>query len=229
MTQNVTIEAEGLTVDVNGRSPSAPVDLVARPGELVALVGPSGAGKTTLLHGLGLLLVPRSGRVVINGQDAGSWSSRRRRRFWADSAAFILQDAGVMDDESVLFNVVVTRARWGRGAGGDRGRAADALSRTGLRGREQESAAHLSGGEKQRLALARAIYSGAGVIYADEPTASLDAANRRMVAELLHERAEAGATVLVATHDEELARSADHRVQISAADLAAAAGPSMAR
>ncbi|SNC73789.1 putative ABC transport system ATP-binding protein [Kytococcus aerolatus] len=208
------IEARQLTVDVSGRRPFEPLDALARPGEVTALVGPSGSGKTTALHAMGLLLTPASGVVLVDGQDTSSWSPRQRRRFWAERAAFILQDSGVMDEETVGFNVTVAMSWWGRRVAGDLSRMRAALSATGLEGREKEPAAHLSGGEKQRLALARAIYARADVIFADEPTASLDAGNREVVTGLLQERAADGAAVVVATHDESLMRAADQCVEV---------------
>lgn len=178
--------------------------LVCEPGTLTALVGPSGCGKTTLLHCLGMLQRPTSGQVLVDEMDTGGWDGRRVRRFWRDSASFVIQDYGIVDDESVAYNVTMTSRLFSNRVGGDLGRCEEALRRTGLRGRGAEPASHLSGGEKQRLAIARAIYKDAEVIYVDEPTASLDAANRQRVIELFVERAEAGCTVIVATHDDDM-------------------------
>lgn len=151
------------------------------------------------MHCLGLLLPVTGGKITVDGSDATGWSSRRRRQFWRDHAAFVLQDYGIIDDESLAFNV---RLRGGR-SDRDPGLVA-ALERTGLAGRTDELASHLSGGEKQRLALARAIYRSASVLLVDEPTASLDAGNRRSVIELCAGFARHGATVIVSTHDEEM-------------------------
>lgn len=137
------------------------------------LAGPSGSGKTTLLHCLGLLQQPTSGQVLVGGRDATSWSASQRRAFWRDHAAFVLQDYGVMNEESVAFNVTMAMSVLGRRAVGDRRRLAQALALTGhLEGRGDDLAAHLSGGEKQRLGVARAIYKDARCIFVDEPTAS---------------------------------------------------------
>jgi len=167
-------------------------------------VGPSGCGKTTLLHCLGLLLRPDAGSIRIDGRATRDWGSGRVRRFWRDHAAFVLQEYGIVDDESVAYNVTMTASLFTNRVLGDRARLEDALRRTRLSGRDGERAAHLSGGEKRRLAVARAIYKDAAVILVDEPTASLDADNRQRVIELLVERARAGCTVIAATHDEEM-------------------------
>jgi len=149
------------------------------PGIMTALVGPSGCGKTTLLHCLGLLLPVDQGRILIDGDDVTRYGTAARRRFWRDHAAFVLQDYGIMDEESVAFNVTMQASVLGRRVTGNQERLAQVPEQTGLQGREGELASHLSGGEKQRLALARAIYKDAAILFADEPTASLDAANRR--------------------------------------------------
>lgn len=171
------------------------------PGSMTGLVGPSGSGKTTLLHCLGLLQQPTDGKILIDGVDATGWSSGRRRRFWRDETAFVLQDSGVMDEESLDYNVVMSASVIGNRVRGDRTRLREALRETGLLGRGDEPASHLSGGEKQRLAVARAIYKQAMVILVDEPTASLDDRNRATVIGLFEQRAAHGCTVIVATHD----------------------------
>src|SRR5690606_27999962 len=157
------IEAEDLCVTLGGRRILTDEAVRCVPGTMTALVGPSGSGKTTLLHCLGLLLPVDSGRIVMNGRDVANSGERARRRFWREHAAFVLQGYGIMDEESVAFNVTMRSSLWGR-VTGDRGRLARVLERTGLAGRDAETASHLSGGEKQRLALARALYKGATAV-----------------------------------------------------------------
>lgn len=181
------------------------------PGEMTALIGPSGSGKTTLLHTLGLLLPPTSGRITADGAVVSGSSSRTRRTFWRDHAAFVLQDYGIIDDEPVAFNVAMRKTR----SGADRTLRA-ALAHVGLSGREGELASHLSGGEKQRLALARAVYRDASLLFVDEPTASLDADNRQLVVSLFADFARRGATVIVSTHDDEMIAACDHQHQMNA-------------
>lgn len=203
------IEARDVGVEVDGRWVVQGESLVCHPGRLTALIGPSGSGKTTLLHCLGLLQQPSAGEVLVGAEPTGAWRGGRRRRLWRDHAAFVLQDYGIMLEDTVSTNVTMTTRAWGRGAAGDPARVQQALDATGLLGREDELASHLSGGERQRLAIARAIYKDARLLLVDEPTASLDAGNRDRVTSLFRERADQGCTVVIATHDPLLVDACD--------------------
>ncbi|MFG1955878.1 ABC transporter ATP-binding protein [Micromonospora sp. NPDC048830] len=214
------IEAEAVSVAIGGRPVLDGESVRCEPGTMTALVGPSGSGKTTLLHCLGLLLPVDRGRILIDGKDVTRYGSAARRRFWRDHAAFVLQDYGIMDEESVAFNVTMRSSPLGKRVTGDGKRLAQVLDQTGLAGRQNEAASHLSGGEKQRLALARAIYKRAAVVFVDEPTASLDAANRRKVIALFAEFAAEGCTVIVSTHDSEMIEACGSRHQIGSGAVA---------
>ncbi len=198
------IEAIELRMRIDGQDVLRGETLSCEPGTMTGLVGPSGCGKTTLLHCLGLLQRPSFGWVLVDGVDTRAWRPGQVRAFWRDRAAFVIQDYGIVDDESVAYNVAMTSSLFTSRVNGDRDRWESALERTGLAGRDHETASHLSGGEKQRLAIARAIYKNATVILVDEATASLDADNRRRVIDLFAERADAGCTVIVATHDDDM-------------------------
>ncbi|RRS01525.1 ABC transporter ATP-binding protein [Glycomyces terrestris] len=204
------IEAHDVGVTIGRRRIVHGESVRCEPGEMTALTGPSGSGKTSLLHVLGLLLPVTSGAVTADGTVVSGGSPRARRAFWRDHAAFVLQDYGIIDDESVAFNVALRRTR----RADPRVRAA--LEHVGLQGREAEPAGHLSGGEKQRLALARAVHRDARALFVDEPTASLDAANRALVIGLLDDFARRGATVVVATHDEDMTAACAHRHPMNA-------------
>ncbi|HZG70495.1 MAG TPA: ATP-binding cassette domain-containing protein [Chondromyces sp.] len=208
------IEAQDISVAIGGRLVLDGESVRCKPGIMTALVGASGSGKTTLLHCLGLLLPVDKGSILIDGKDVTRYGTAARRRFWRDHAAFVLQDYGIMDEESVAFNVTMQASVIGRRVSGNKRQLIQSLEQTGLKGRENEMAGHLSGGEKQRLALSRAIYKDADFLFVDEPTASLDATNRRMVIELLKNFAVRGRTVIVSTHDSEMidACSAIHQV-----------------
>lgn len=211
------IEAEVLSISMDGRTVLEEESVRCEPGVMTALVGPSGSGKTTLLNCLALLLAPHAGRVLVEGKDVTNAGSAARRRFWRDHAAFVLQDYGIMDQESLAFNVTMRSPLLGRRSRGGDERLQQVLDQTGLATRQDETASHLSGGEKQRLALARAIYKQASVLFVDEPTASLDAANRRKVIELFTGLAAGGCTVIVSTHDAELVEACASRHQVGAA------------
>lgn len=208
------IEAKDISVAIGGRPVLDGESVSCKPGVMTALVGASGSGKTTLLHCLGLLLPVDKGSILIDGNDVTRYDTAARRRFWRDHAAFILQDYGIMDEESIAFNVTMQASVIGRRVSGNKERLKQSLEQTGLKGRESELAGHLSGGEKQRLALSRAIYKNADILFVDEPTASLDAINRRVVIELLADFAMRGRTVIVSTHDSEMidACSAMHQI-----------------
>lgn len=210
------IEARDVSVVIDDRTVIEHASVSCGPGTMTALVGPSGSGKTTLLHCLGLLQVPTTGQVLAGGTDTTGWSSSLRRRFWRDHSAFVLQDHGVMDEESVAFNVTMAARRFGLGRRPDEQRLQEVLHRTGLSGRDDEPAARLSGGEKQRLSIARAMYKDATVVLVDEPTASLDAGNRAVVVDLFAALARQGRVVIVASHDDEMIDACTARFAVAA-------------
>ncbi len=191
------------------------LEFTARPGELVAFVGPSGCGKTTALNVAGLLSVPTGGDLLIDGEPTRSWKDGRRRRFWATTASFVFQDLGLVSEDSVRANVRL--ALEGSRVPDRAERVERALAEVGLADRGRDPVVQLSGGERQRVAIARAIAKQARCIFADEPTASLDAGNRQIVHDLLRARADAGVTVLIATHDAWLMERCDQVVQVGAA------------
>lgn len=195
------IEGQNISVAIDGKTILDGDTIRCESGVMTALVGPNGSGKTTLLHCLGLLLPVDKGHIFFNGKDVTNYNSANRRRFWRDYAAFVLQDYGIMENESVAFNVTMKTNILGRDVKGNQELLKQALERTGLQGLEENVASHLSGGEKQRLALARAIYKNATVLFVDEPTASLDATNRQKVIDLFADFAHQGCTVVVSTHD----------------------------
>jgi putative ABC transport system ATP-binding protein len=214
----VEITAQNVNVKIDGQQVLHDESVCAKPGRTLALVGPSGSGKTTLLNVLSLLRRVDGGTVLVGGQDATAWDDRRRRRFWQEHAAFVFQDYGLIDEESVAYNVALSKLplfaqRASRIAG-----VRDALERVGLDGRSAHKVSTLSGGEKQRVGLARAMFRSADVIFADEPTASLDRSNRSLVTNFLLEEAARGVAVIVATHDEVLMAACDQRLNLEGTD-----------
>lgn len=200
------LKANSVSMEINGRKLFDNISLEVNRGESLAIVGPSGSGKTTLLNCLALLQRPSSGSITIDEKNYDAHKRKDVLSFWKKEAAIIYQDSGVIDDETISYNVSLRRA-----IGKKKTNTAieEALKIVGLGGRGAEIAAVLSGGEKRRLGVARAIYKDASVIFADEPTASLDARNRALVANLLLQQAAGGRTVIIATHDMELAESCD--------------------
>ena len=202
------IEAENLEVDKGGSPVLSVASFTAEAGAVTGLIGPSGCGKSTMLNCLGLLEPADRGTLRIDGADLTRPSNAQRRKFWKDRAAFVFQDYGIIEDWTAQENILLRRTgRFTRTRGADSVR--EALDFVGLTGRGEETASRLSGGEKQRLSIARTLHKNASYIFADEPTASLDAENRRRVIELLATCAAGGATVIVATHDDDMMRACD--------------------
>jgi putative ABC transport system ATP-binding protein len=208
------IKADNVTVTIEGKKVLDGQSAHGLPGKTLALIGPSGSGKTTLLNVLGQLLRVDGGRVTVGGQDATQWDDRRRRRFWQQHAAFVFQDYGLIDEESVEYNVALSHLSLLGLQRRQKAAVGEALERVGLTGRGKEKVSTLSGGEKQRVGLARAMFRSADIIFADEPTASLDLDNRNLVTGFLQQEAARGAAVVIATHDEALMNACDTTLRL---------------
>ena len=201
---HMKLKVEDLTIKVEKRVLLSGVNFEFHEGQLVGLVGASGCGKTTLLNTLGLLLPAHSGSIFYDGSNATKWRQRQISKFWREQASFVIQDAGIDDDETVVYNVTLKKSFFGRNP--DQRRALEALEKVGLSQRAHDTARVLSGGEQRRVAIARSMYRKSSIIFADEPTASLDEENRALVESLLTEKAQRGALVIVSTHDMRLAQ-----------------------
>ena len=195
------------------------VSLVVPAGAFVVLTGPSGSGKTTLLALLGGLDRPTGGRVVFAGRDLGACSEAERART-RRRVGFVFQDFALLPGLPVWENVTYPLVPDGVGRPERRRRAAEALAGVGLAGRLTDDPAELSGGEQQRVAVARALIRQPEVVIADEPTASLDEASAGRVIDLLLAAHRAGATVVAGTHDPRLVAAATARFALAAGRLA---------
>ncbi|WP_240347570.1 ABC transporter ATP-binding protein [Curtobacterium sp. 24E2] len=190
------------------------VSLEVAAGELVAVVGPSGSGKSTMLNIVGTLDRPTSGTVTIAGNDVASMSDDALSRLRADHIGFVFQHFHLQAGATAAENVADGLLYAGIPRRDRHRRAVDALGRVGLGHRVDHRPHQLSGGEKQRVAIARAIVGEPTILLADEPTGALDTASGTAVLGLLRELNDGGTTVLVITHDLELAASLPRQVRM---------------
>ena len=186
------------------------VSLRVDRGEFVAIAGPSGSGKTTLLNLVGGIDTPTSGRIEIDGRDLNGLAPRDLADFRLTKIGFVFQQFSLVPVLTAMENVELPLLFRKSLAAGERKRSVEAaLARVGLSGKANRRPAELSGGEQQRVAVARAVAGSPEIVLADEPTANLDRASGASVVELLHElNRERGTTFLYATHDPELVRLA---------------------
>ena len=191
------------------------IDLHIDKGEVVSIVGPSGAGKTTLLQIIGTLDKPDNGTVVIDGIDTTQLSTDKLSDFRNRHLGFVFQFHQLLPEFTALENVMIPAFIAGKSTKEARQRATELLEFLGLAGRASHKPAELSGGEKQRVAVARALVNNPAVILADEPTGSLDSKNKEELHQLFFNlRDQFGQTFVIVTHDEGLAAITDRTIHM---------------
>jgi lipoprotein-releasing system ATP-binding protein len=191
------------------------VNLMVRPGEIVALLGPSGSGKSTLLQAVGLLEGGFQGSIRIAGEEASALDNDGRTRLRRDALGFVYQFHHLLPDFDALENVVLPQLIHGTEADSARVRAEELLGKLGLSDRVDHRPSKLSGGEQQRVAVARALANRPPLVLADEPTGNLDEATAdKVLAEFLTLVRGEGSAALVATHNERLAAKMDRVVRL---------------
>jgi putative ABC transport system ATP-binding protein len=195
------------------------VNISIQGGDFVAVTGPSGSGKSTLLNLLGLLTYPTNGDVMYGEQPVTQYSDGRRTSVRRDMVGFIFQQYNLLPYLSAWENAALPLICRGVSSGEMRRRAVEVLSRLGMEGRVDFRVAHLSGGEQQRVAIARALIAKPKIVIADEPTASVDEANAKLIIDIFKDLKSTGRTIIVSTHDAFLIREATRRLYMAAGKL----------
>ena len=183
------------------------INLVVRRGELLALVGTSGSGKSTMLNIMGALDRPTSGKLCVDGQDLSNFSDGELATLRGSRIGFIFQQFHLIAGLSVLENVSTGLLYQGINRSLRTKKAIQLLNRVGLGDRMTHLPHELSGGQQQRVAIARALMGDPAIVLADEPTGNLDSETSEEIMDLIHQLNEGGSTIVVVTHDGELARS----------------------
>ena len=204
------------------------IDLAIEAGEMVAIVGASGSGKSTLMNILGCLDRPTRGAYRVAGRDTGELDADELARLRREHFGFIFQRYHLLPDLTALGNVEIPAVYAGKPRADRQARAQALLARLGLQDRSAHRPGQLSGGQQQRVSIARALMNGGQVILADEPTGALDTQTGREVLDILEELNAAGHTVIVVTHDMEVARHARRIIEIRDGEIVADRGPAAA-
>jgi putative ABC transport system ATP-binding protein len=188
------------------------------PGEWIAVMGPSGSGKSTLVNLIGCLDTPTSGEILLNGVNVAGLGSNELTRIRAEKIGFVFQQFHLIPYLTAVENVMLAQYFHSMT---DEQEAREALARVGMKDRADHLPAQLSGGEQQRVCIARALINDPKIILADEPTGNLDAANEEVVLRLLRELHQQGRTIVMVTHDPVVARLGDRRIELHHGRIAA--------
>ncbi|ACU84487.1 ABC-type antimicrobial peptide transport system, ATPase component [Brachybacterium faecium DSM 4810] len=201
------------------------VDLAVQPGEFVALMGPSGSGKSTLLHLAGGLALPTSGEVLVDGKSLTGLSPAERAVLRRDVLGYVFQELNLLPGLTALENVAFPLELAGLRTRPARAAALGALAEVGIEELASRMPAELSGGQSQRVAIARSLVGPRRLLLADEPTGALDSMSGRDIIALLRGRADAGAGVVLVTHEPRFAAWADRTLQLRDGDVVGVAAP----
>ncbi len=214
-TDNKMIEIRNIKKSFGSLEVLKGIDLDIEKGKIVSIVGPSGAGKTTLLQIMGTLDKADSGSVIIDGIDVSKLSDAKRSAFRNKHMGFVFQFHQLLPEFTALENVMMPALIGGTSRKEAKRRAEELLAFMGLSDRASHKPNELSGGEKQRVAVARALVNKPDVVFADEPSGSLDTQNKQELHRLFFDlRDQMGQTFVIVTHDEQLADLADRKISM---------------
>ena len=209
------IDIKGITKSFGSLQVLKGIDLHIKKGEIVSIVGPSGAGKTTLLQIIGTLDKPNSGSITIDGVDVSTLSTKKLSDFRNKHIGFVFQFHQLLPEFTALENIMIPAYIAGKSNKEAMKRANELIDFMGLSDRANHKPAELSGGEKQRVAVARALINNPAVILADEPSGSLDSKNKTELHQLFFDlRDKFGQTFVIVTHDEGLAKITDRTIHM---------------
>ena len=212
-TKDVLIEARDVEFDFGQTPALRGANVSIGQGEILAVMGPSGSGKSTLLHCLAGILVPKHGEIRLSGERIDNFAENRRGALRRDTFGFVFQFGQLVPELTAEENVALPLLLNGMRRNDALGRAREWFSRLGIEGMERRRSGELSGGQAQRVALARGLVAHPKVLFADEPTGSLDSLTGELVMELLVTAArEDGTTVVLVTHEPRVAAYADREV-----------------
>lgn len=190
------------------------VNLTIADGEMIAIMGKSGAGKSTLLHIIGLLDVCDRGNYKLDGEDISDFTNKQRAKIRNEKIGFVLQDFGLVEDETVMENVSLLLMLSRTSMKKIREVALEKMKKVGVEHLSNKKVSVLSGGEKQRVAIARALVCDPEYIMADEPTGALDSVNAEKIMSILSSLNKEGKTVIIVTHDETVAKKCGRIITI---------------
>ncbi len=212
----ISVKNISKTYEIGGNKIQALKDtsLEIKKGEFIAIIGKSGSGKSTLMHILGLLDSPSTGQIILNGQDVSGLSENQLARIRNKEIGFVFQAFNLLQRTTTIDNIIlplkyskVPRDEW-------IARADKMLDLVGLQSRKYNKSNELSGGQKQRVAIARALINEPSILMADEPTGNLDTKTGEEIVKLFHKLNDEGVTIIIVTHDEELAAVAKRQIII---------------
>lgn len=191
------------------------INLEIKSGEFVAIMGKSGAGKSTLMYQMSLLDHPTGGKIVVDGIDVTEMHHDKRTKFRLDNLGYIFQDYALIPELTAIENVIVPLLMQGKSDSEAKRIAQEALAKIGLAHREDNLPSQMSGGEQQRVSIARAVGNNPKILFADEPTANLDSESSKAVIDVFRELHAQGQTIVMVTHEIEYTAHCDRVINVS--------------